>query len=152
MLLQPGPLRLALLDANGAKLKTLYLPTPDMGGLEIDWDEKSHTWELDTGDELTRKLGYLPVLTCKWSGYNEAPGGRYPLGTLNGQRPSLEDLLVLLSEPTGRLRVSPGLASGGFTVNRVTVKPIGRRGAIYTGLQVVFRGRYVRPVRDLEVF
>ncbi len=151
-LLQASPLRLAVLDASGAKLKTLILPTPVEGGLELEWVDKLHTWELDDGGELTRTLGYLPQLTVKWTYYDERPAGRYPLGTDNGQRPSLEDLLVILSQPSGRLRVSPGLSAGGFTVDRCQVKPIGRRGLVYSGVQVVFRGRYARPTRSLEAF
>lgn len=150
-LMQLGYLRLALLDAQGSKLKTLILPPPDKNGFELDWEFKGNTFELDNGDEITRALGYLPVLTVRWAAYDERPG-QYSVGLLDGQKPSLEALLDLLSQPTGRLRISPGLSAGGFTVDRAIVKPIGRKGLIYTGLELTFRGRHVQPTRALEVF
>lgn len=146
-----GPIRLAVLDGAGNKLRTLYLPTPDMGGLELGWEEKDNTWDLLNGDPLTRSLGYLPVLTCKWSSYDERPEGRWPLGTANGQRPCLDDLLVILSGPTRTLRVAT-LTGGGFTCDKVQVRPYQRRSLIASGIQVTFRAAKVRSQRDLEVF
>ncbi len=149
MLMQVGPIRLALLASiGGAKVKTLILPAPSQDGKELEWAEKASTQELIDGSERTRRLGYLPVLTCKWTAYDD----RGPLGTGDGQRPGLEDLLVLLSQPTGMLKVSPGLAAGGFVVDSAKVKPIGKKGNSYTGLQVVFRGRDILPTMALGAF
>lgn len=152
MLLQAAPVRLALLDATGVKLKTLYLPMPDLDGFDLSWDERGRTWDLDDGGELTRVKGFLPVLKVRWSAYDDRLGRGYTIGTGDGQRPTLEDLLWFLSQPSGRLRVSPGLASGGFTVNRARPKGIGYKAGYYTGIEVTFRGRTALPSMGLEVF
>lgn len=150
-LLQTGPIRLALLDASGTKLKTLYLPAPDKDGLGLEWAERGKTWDLDNGGQMSRLVGFLPILKVRWGAYDERPG-QYAIGLNDGNRPGLEDLLWLLSQPSGRIRVSPGLSAGGFTVDRPQVKPIGRKGTIYTGLEVTFRGRTAQPSMALEVF
>jgi hypothetical protein len=153
MLLQTDVVRLALLaTVDGAKVKTVYLPPPSVKGLNLEWDKKASTKDLVLGGERTRVRGYLPVLTCTWSAYDERPGQGYAIGTANGQRPCLEDLLVLLSQPTGMLRVSMGRSAGGFTVDSVSVKPLGKEGPYYTGLQVVFRGRDPLSTMTLGAF
>lgn len=153
MLLQTGPIRLALVDSGGTKLKTLYLPPPDKDGLDLEFIEKSSSAELIDGSERTRLLGFLPTLNVRWKYYNEQTGFGYAIGTNDGQRPSLEALLKILSGPTNTLRVAPGPAvDGGFTVDRVQVKGIGKVGNTYTGLQVTFRARNVRSDRSLEAF
>lgn len=151
-LIQATPVRLALLDANGSKLKTLFLPIPDWDGIHLDWEERGKTWDLDDGGEVSRIVGFLPVLRLRWSHYDERPGMGYPIGTGDGQRPTLEDLLWFLSQPSGRIRISPGLNAGAFTVNRTQHRGIGKRGLFYTGLEVTFRGRHAQPTQQLEVF
>lgn len=152
MLLQVGPIRLALLDAAGAKIKTLYLPAPASDGLNLEWEEKGTTWDLDDGGEMSRIIGFLPVLKVQWRTYDERPGRGYAIGTGNGQRPTLEDLLWFFSQPSGRIRVSPGLSAGGFTVDRCKVRGIGKKAAWYTGVEVTFRGRHAFATETLEVF
>jgi hypothetical protein len=153
MLLQTGIVRLALLaTVDGVKVSTAYLPPPSVKGMNLEWDKKASTKDLVTGGERTRVRGYLPVLTCTWSVYDERPHQGYVIGTGNGQRPGLEDLLGMLSQPTGMLRVSPGPSAGGFTVDSVQVRPLSKEGDFYTGLQAVFRGRDPLPSMTLGVF
>lgn len=153
MILQTGVIRLAVLSSvNGPKAKTLYLPPPAKDGLSLEWERKSTTKELVNGAERTRVLGYLPVLTCKWSLYDDRLGQGYTIGVADGQRPDLESLLAVLSNPTGLLKVSPGLAAGGFVVDSVAVHAIGKKGTYYTGIQVVFRGRDPLTTMSLGVF
>jgi hypothetical protein len=152
MLLQTGIIRMALLNADGSKATALYLPPPNRDGLSLEWARKANTWELLDGSERTRLLGYLPVLTCKWTVYDDRPGQGYPIGLQDGQRPPLESLLWYLSQPTGKIKVSPGLQAGGFVADSIQVQPISKAGSIYTGLQVVFRGRDTLPTMTLGVF
>lgn len=152
-LLQVGPIRLAVLDTDGAtKLKTLILPPPSVDGLELDWEDDSTTVKLATGGRRTRRIGFLPILTVRWKAYDDIPGGGVTIGTANGNRPGLEDLMVILSAGTRGLRVSPGMIAGGFTVDQVVTKQIGKKGTIYTGLQVTFYGRDATATKALEVF
>jgi hypothetical protein len=152
MFLQTGVIRLALLNTDGTKAKTLLLPPPTPGGVDLEWARKATTKELLDGSERTRLRGYLPVLTCKWPAYDDRTGQGVVIGTADGQRPALEDLLWFLSQPTGKIRVSPGTAAGGFTVDSIQVQPLGKKGPFYTGLQVVFRGRDALPTMTLGVF
>lgn len=99
-----GKIRLALVDAGGVKQKTLILPTPDKGTPELEWIEKVSTKELIDGSERTRLLGFLPQLTLTWKVYDDSQA----TGTGDGQTPTLEALLGILSGATGTLRVSPG--------------------------------------------
>lgn len=148
MILQTGPVRLALLNPDGSKQKTLILPAPEKGSPGLEWIKKASTKEVVDGGERTRLLGFLPQLTLSWSVYDDTQA----TGTGNGQTPTLEALLVLLSQATGTLRVSPGLSAGGFTADQVDVKEIGKVPGFYTGIKVTFRARLARPARDLEVF
>jgi hypothetical protein len=152
ILLQSGPIRLAFLDSYGGKVKTLVLPAPDRGMPALEWARKSTTVTLVGGGERTRVDGYLPILTLKYKVYDERPGQGYTIGTADGQRPQFVDLLWYLSQPTGRLRVAPGLTAGGFTVDAVTVKPITIRAGLVTEVDIVFRAREVQPTMTLEVF
>lgn len=147
-LLQTGPVRLAVLNSDGSKAKTLILPAPDKGFPTLEFEEKTLTRELVDGSERTRVLGYLPVLTLEWGVY---PDGQ-ATGTGDGQTPTLEALLEILSGASGTLRVSAGTTAQGFTADRAAVKEIGRRGAFYTGVAVTFRGRSSRASRTLETF
>ena len=148
MMLQTGKIRLALLNPDGTKAKTLILPAPDKGSPGLEWAEKASSKELINGDERTRLLGFLPVLTLKWAVYDDTQA----TGVDDGQTPNLEALLGLLSQPTGMIRVSPGMTAGGFTVDRISVKEIGKTGSFYTGIQATFRARSARASRDLEAF
>ena len=137
-----------MLNPDGSKAQTVILPAPEKGSPGMEWIKKSSTKELVDGGERTRLLGFLPQLTLSWSVYDDTQA----TGIGNGQTPNLEALLVLLSQGTGSLRVSPGMTAGGFTADQVDVKEIGKVPGFYTGIQVVFRARLARPFRDLEVF
>lgn len=146
MILQPGPIRLATLDAGGNKTKTLWLPTPAKGSPALEWERKSTVWTLVDGSERQRLLGFLPVLTVRWQIYDDTAGNGYTIGTADGNRPSLDQLLVLLSAASGGLKVSPGRTAGGLVVGALSVKPVVLAGAGFAqGLEVTFRGRDVRP-------
>jgi hypothetical protein len=143
-----------VLNADGTKAKTLYLPPPDRKNPKLEWETKGTKQELLDGSERMRVLGYLPVLTLKWSAYDDRPGQGYTLGTADGQRPTLEQLLQVLSGTPGTLRVSAGPApAGGFTCGEIKVG-----GAVLLApgiggdLQIVFRGRQVLSSRYLEAF
>jgi len=152
MLLQVGLIRLAVLNSDGTKLKTLILPAPSRDGLELEWDEDATTVKLVGGGRRTRRIGYVPVLTCKWKIYDDRAGNGQAIGTENGQCPSLEQLLALLSMPTKSLRVAPGLSAGGFTVDQAVAKSIGKESDFYTGIQITFYGRDATPTMALEAF
>lgn len=142
--LKTGPIRLAVLRTDGVtKDKTLYLPAPDRGFPKLEFVKKSSTVDLETGDERTRLLGFLPVLTCRWTAYDERSGHGYTIGTADGNRPGYADLLVVLSGATKTLKVSPGPSTvGGFVVDRVDIKELGVAGPdLLMGLEVTFRGR-----------
>lgn len=147
MLLQVGPIRLALLDA-GVKSKTLILPPPSRLGLDLDWEEDGTTVHLVEGGRRTRRIGYVPFLVAKWSVYDDTRA----TGIADGQTPSLEALLVLLSATTGQLRVSPGMTTGGFTVDQIVTKPIGKTAGFYSGVEATFYGRDATATKALEVF
>lgn len=154
MLLQPGVIRLALLTTvDGSKLKTLYLPPPARDGLSLEWLEQSSTMTLVSGSPRTRLLGFVPVLTVRWNVYDDRSGQGYTIGSADGNRPNLDSLMLLLSNPTGLIRVSPGPSAGGFTADSIQVKSFGVISPTFgSGLEVVFTGRTLVSTRSLEVF
>lgn len=174
-LLTPGPIRLAVLAGveSVTKTKTLYLPAPAAKSVELEWIEKQVEQELVDGSERTRVLGYLPVLKCKWTPYDDKTKGTMvgnpanisagaTIGNADGQRPTLEQLLVILSSAPGTLKVSLGDGVGngtntkttplGFVVGRVTVGGSALRGLDMGDLTVTFRGRTVSADRSLGAF
>jgi hypothetical protein len=88
----------------------------------------------------------------RWKAYDDLASPGITIGTANGNRPSLEDLLVILSAATRGLRVSPGASAGGFTTDQVVTKQIGKKGPVYTGIQATFYGRDPLATKTLEVF
>ena len=151
--MQVGIIRLAQLwSVGGGKARVLYLPVPSKDGLSLEWEQKATSKDLINGSPRTRVLGYVPVLTCKWSAYDDRPWNGYVIGTNDGCRPDLESLLIVLSQPTGMLAISPGPSAGGFVVDSVNVSGLGKAGQFYTGLQVVFRGRDIAPEMALGPF
>lgn len=150
----PGPIRLAVLSGiGGTKVRTLWLPAPDKKQPELSWDKKAITQELVDGSERERKLGYIPILRVAWRPYDDRPGEGYTIGTADGQRPAAEDLLKLLSYPSGWLKVSAGPAPAyGFVVGRVEVGKVPLIGRGFYDLEVTFRGRDVQADQSLVVF
>lgn len=154
-LITPGPIRLAVLNGvNGSKLKTLYLPQPDRKSPEFEWITKAKDAELVDGSERTRILGYLPSLKIKWSPYDDRAAFGYTIGTNDGQRPSLEQLLTILSATPGTLKVSLGNGASplGFVVGRVDVDKMPFRSSGFVDLSVTFRGRDIYTERTLGAF
>lgn len=149
----PGAIRLAVLNGvGGAKLKTLWLPTPSKGTPEIEWVTKAVEKDILGGSERTRILGYIPTLTVNWKPYDERSGMGYTIGTSDGQRPRLEDLLKILSVASGTLKVSAGKTGGGFVVGRVKVGKVQLVGHGLGSVSVTFRGRDIVPEMRLEAF
>jgi len=135
MLLQASPIRLKV------GTTTYILPPPAKGGLSLEFVQKATTRENLSGAELTRKLGYVPVVTAKWPLYLPSKYPQYA-----GQMPSIEELLTILSGPNKSYSVSPGLTTGGFLVDSSTVKALGVAGPYITGLEVTFRGATIGPM------
>lgn len=154
-LITPGPIRLAVLNGiAGTKLKTLYLPQPDRKFPELEWVAKKNDQDLIDGSERTRILGYLPVLKVKWSPYDDRAVFGYTVGTSDGQRPSLEQLLSILGTGSGLLKVSLGNTGTplGFVVGIVEVDRIPFRSTGFCDLSVTFRGRDIQSDRTLGAF
>lgn len=155
VLITPGPIQLAVLNGvGGAKLKTLVLPVPDRKNPELEWVEKKVDKDLVDGSERSRILGYIPSVKIKWSPYDDRTGQGLTIGTADGNRPTLEQLLTILSATPGTLKVGLGSTGtpNGFIVNRVTIDKIVYRGRDFADLAVTFRGRDVYATRTLGAF
>ncbi len=155
VLITPGPIRLAVLNSiGGTKLKTLYLPQPDRKFPELEWVAKETNQDLVDGGERTRRLGYIPVLKVRWTPYDDRAVFGYTIGTSDGQRPTLEQLLPILSMASGFLKVSLGNGTTpyGFVVGRVDVDKMPFRNTGFTDLSVTFRGRDIVADRTLGAF
>lgn len=140
MQLQAAPLRLKLVDVSGTPV--VILPPPMKGGMLLEFVEKKDSVDLMSGAERTRKYGYIPVLTIKYDLYFPAHFPQYAAGVTDGKMPVFDDLLILLSKPTGTLKISPGLSNVGWiNVDSVQVKGISLAGIFPSGLEIVFRGR-----------
>lgn len=154
--LKTGPIKLAVLNPDGSKLKTLYLPPPDKGYPKLEFVKKAHKVELETGDERTRLLGYIPVMVIRWSAYDSNSGHGYTIGTADGNRPTAEDLLGILSAATDTLKIASGSytsTAGGFVADAIDVKEFGVAGvSTVTGLEVTFRGRDILATMGLGSF
>jgi len=166
VLITPGPIRLAVLNTiGGTKLKTLWLPQPDRKSPELEWVPKETNMDLVDGSERTRRLGFIPVLRVKWSPYDDRAFGGYTVGTADGNRPTLEQLLPILSMASGFLKISLGNGSTpyvfqgiggatpyGFVVGRVDVDKMPYRSSTFVDLSVTFRGRDIVADRTLGAF
>lgn len=150
----PGPIRLAVLSGiGGAKVRTLWLPAPAKQNPVLSWEKKAIAQDLVDGSERERKLGYIPILKASWHPYDERAGQGYTIGTADGQRPPLEELLKILSYPSGWLKVSAGPgAAYGFVVGRVETGKVSLLGPGYMDLEVTFRGRDIMSDQSLAVF
>lgn len=147
----PGPPRLALLNPDLSVLKTLALPPPKKGdGIALEFVHKGVDRELEDYSESGFTAGYLPVLTLKWDVYDERPGRGFTIGTADGNRPSLLQLLDLMSV-RGLLRVSPGPAGTGcFRVESARAGGIGLAGPGFgRNLSITFRGKELLPTMAL---
>ena len=163
-LLEAGPIRLAVLGPAGETLRTLVLPPPNAkGGLELSFQTTgAYDYEFEEGGRGTRVIErpHIPKLVCTWAAYNDHPEvdeamGLYPLGTGNLRRPRWADLVEVTSAPYwGRLRISPGMAAGGFTVSRVDDEAyrIVVGGLYCEQVKLTFHGRDGRATKTLEDF
>ena len=148
-----GQPRLRLLDGAGATIKTLWLPSPTKGQAILTWKEKAITQELVTGDERLRRLGFIPVLRLRWKVYDDRNQGRYVIGSADGQQADYATFLALLATTPGRLKVSPGPASGGFialVTKWPTETPIA--GSFASDVEVEFTGRDILSTPVLGTF
>lgn len=142
-LVYAGPPRLAVLNPDLTVSKTLLLPPPKKGdGIALEFIPKGVDRELEDYSESGFNAGYLPVLTLKWDAYDDRDGEGVTIGTADGNRPSLLQLLPILSV-RGLLRVSPGPAgTGGFRVEKATPAAIGLAGQRFgKGVSITFRGK-----------
>lgn len=150
-----GPPRLRVLTGlGGTTVKTLLLPPPSKGGLKLHMEPQVFKEELIDKSKRTRKLGYSPILTLSWSPYPEALRG-YTSGNANGQMPSWEQLLEIISAPSGFLVISPGPdPEGGFVVDEATpseVSIVGLQG-LANGAKITFTARDVLATAVLGTF
>lgn len=149
-----GAPRLAVLNAAGVVQKTLALPPPKKGdGLALEFLEKGVNRELEDFSESGFTAGYIAKLTLKWEIYDETAHPGVTLGTADGNRPTLKDLLGLTSgQVRGLLRVSPGPSgTGGFRVERVTTGALGLAGASYgRGVALTFWGKDLLATEALQ--
>ena len=114
MIFQPGTPRIGLLAA-GVRNATLWLPMPDAGLPQIQWIPKGSVKELVDGSEVWQQKGWIPQLTMTWSAYDDRSTEGWTLGTANGDRPAITDLMTILSGAPASFSVSPGPAAGGST-------------------------------------
>lgn len=150
----PGTPRIALLDSNGNKLRTLYLPPPDRtGGIGLQWVEKAFDANLIDGSESCRRLGWLPQLKLKWSTYNDVLQTQArPIGGNDGDLADINSLLALLDSPVGTIKVSPGPSAGGFVVNKTTISEMSVDGPVTTDLTITLRGGAICASKVLGAF
>jgi len=138
-----GSPRLAVLTTLGAVSKTLHLPPPKKDGITLEYLHKGIDRELENFSEAGFTAGYIPQLTLKWDVYDDTTGDGVTIGTADGNRPSLLQLLAMI-HTLGLLRVSPGPAGTGcFRVESARVGGIGLEGGM-AGLASV--GRRAGPV------
>lgn len=149
----PGAIPLALLDAGGAKIKTLYLPAPDRGVPAVEWEKDCYTQKIPGVGERERLLGYLPILTLSWKIYDDLARAGVTIGTAAGNRPSAEQLLQILSAKSGTLKIGAGPGAGGFVVGSVKTSAVNLAGPGFaSGLTLTIRGRDLRPDMTLGSF
>ncbi len=133
---------------------TFDLPMPDPGYPTLEWVEKAFKTDLVDGSESLRRLGWIPVLTLKWSAYDDRNTEGWTLGGPGvGNRPSYLDLMALLDNAPGGISVSPGPTAGGFiaqswTVNATGILPNG----FAKDLQITFRGGAICSTKTLGAF
>lgn len=155
-LFAPGMPRIALLDANGNKLKTLYLPPPPKNkGVTLEWVEKAFYTDLIDGSESCRRLGWIPQIVLKYQAYNDIlPLYGIPIGGNDGNLADITSLMSLLDSAPGTLKASPGPSAGGFVVNRVNVSAMGVAGSqgTVTDLTLTLRGGSIYSAKTLGAF
>ena len=150
MIFLPGTPRLKLLPAGTT---ILWLPMPDAGSPTLEFIAKGMKVDLIDGSEAWRQLGWVPKLTMKWAAYDDRAGEGWVLGQANGNRPSMTDLLAVLSGGPGSFSVSPGPSAGGFAVQSWEVSPIGvAYGGIAKGVSITFTGGSILPSMALGAF
>jgi hypothetical protein len=152
----PGTPRIALLNGTGGYTSVNYLPPPDANnGMMFEWEEVNQTKKLIDGSEATRRLGWIPSLTLRWTVYNDVlQMNSYPIGTANGNQLNFTGFLALLDNPCGSLYISPGPSAGGFTVQTTKISPIGVVSGlgIAAGVEVNFRGGAIYSSKVLGAF
>jgi hypothetical protein len=153
----PGTPRIALLNSDGVTYASVnYLPPPDANnGMQLEWEEKNQTKVLIDGSEATRRLGWVPNLTLRWTVYNDVLRmNAYPIGSANGDQLDIISFLALLDNPCGSLYISPGPSAGGFVVQTTKISPIGivTGSGIAAGVEINFRGGSIYSSKVLGAF
>lgn len=147
-----GPPRLAVINAAGEIQKTLHLPPPKKGdGIGLEFLPKGVDRELEDFSESGFTAGYIPVLTLRWDVYDDRGGNGVTIGTAEGNRPSLLQLLAMI-HTRGLLRISPGPdGTGSFRVESAKASGIGLAGRSFgRNVTITFRGKDLLPAMALE--
>lgn len=164
MYLLPGTPRLAVLNPDGSKAKSLWLPMPDKGLPKIEWEQRKVATDLFDGGKAIRRLGFLPKLTLHWAIYLDQIQASFQegvtvgawgqvIGANDGQMPSMNDLLLILSAAPGSISVSPGPSAGGFIAQDWDIKAIGTNPLGQAeGVEIAFEGGTVMSTMVLEAF
>ena len=149
--IQPGTPRIKLLTVTGTPV--LWLPQPNPGQPSLQWIPKGIVKELYDGREVWRQLGWIPELTIEWSIYDDRSTEGWTIGTANGNRPAVSDLLAILSGAPGSFSISPGPSAGGFVPQSWKESAIGVvPGGYAKGLQLTLRGGAIYSSKVLGAF
>jgi hypothetical protein len=166
-LFAPGLARIATLaveDTPSSKTATLYLPMCDKGYPTLKWLEQEDNDVLIDRSRMTRRYGYIPELTFRWSIYVDQISASFVegvtrgawghiIGPGDGQMPSITDLMAILSLPPGMIEISPGPTAGGFCPQSWPIEPIGHNAiGLVEGLEIVFQGGDIQPSMLLGAF
>lgn len=133
-------------------VKTIYLPAPTKEGLALSWDSKGTLAEMADGSKAFKSKGYSPKVTLKYKLYNDVAGeSDLPLGVEDGQIPTAEDLLQILTMyGQSRLEFSPSTGDPFFRCLITKLPTLTSIGNIaFKDFQIEISGRDVFPVADL---
>jgi hypothetical protein len=141
------PIQLQLLNTQGLPTVTLHLPMPMEGYPQTSWEADEIRKRIPGVGLRVRTRGFRPIVKVKWKYYDERPGRR-AIGTAEGQTPSFQQLLAILSLPGGSYRIGrPGAWVTIETVEGPEPHPVSGFAA---EVSLTFHGRKVLPSRSLE--
>jgi len=123
---------LKILNSNLTVAKTLYLPIPDKGGIELTWESMAFVDKRFDGTPIITYLNQnqkvKPRLTLKYKVYNDLlDNTEKPIGTNDGNTPTAQQLIELINSNIGLIAVSPGPSTNHFQCylsNNVKLTPI----------------------------
>lgn len=152
-----GQVVLKIFDTDGTTvIKTLYLPEPEKGGLELLWQDlgidKKRIDGTQTRVYRDSNKRYIPKLTVKYKYYDDLVGNTTsPVGDSDGQTPTVEQLAQILSMyGTGRIAVAPSTTAPFFrciSTKALNLKPV--ENIVYQDITLEFTGMEAFPSMDL---